>query len=79
VTGTSDLAARIHAACHLTGDFVLRSGRTAHECFDKYQLEADPPLLDEVAERMAAGVPPARRPDRDRGGAPVRVVIAEDL
>lgn len=57
MTGTSDLAARIHAACHLTGDFVLRSGRTAHEYFDKYQLEADPPLLDEVAERMAALVP----------------------
>jgi orotate phosphoribosyltransferase len=52
-----DLAARVGAACRLTGQFVLRSGRVAEEYFDKYQLEADPVLLDEVGERMAALVP----------------------
>jgi orotate phosphoribosyltransferase len=36
---------------------VLRSGRRATEYFDKYQFEADPVLLDEVAARMAALVP----------------------
>ncbi len=40
------------------GDFVLRSGRTATEYFDKYQFEADPSLLDTIAGRMAALVPP---------------------
>jgi orotate phosphoribosyltransferase len=43
--------------CRVTGRFVLRSGRVADEYFDKYQFEADPVLLDELAERMALLVP----------------------
>jgi orotate phosphoribosyltransferase len=54
----TDLAARIYATSHLTGEFTLRSGRTATEYFDKYRFEADPVLLDEVAAGMAALVPP---------------------
>ena len=53
----SDLAARVQAAAHLTGQFTLRSGRTATEYFDKYRFEADPVLLDEIARRMAPLVP----------------------
>lgn len=53
----SDLAARIHAAAHLTGEFTLRSGRTATEYFDKYRFEADPVLLDEIGRLMAPLVP----------------------
>ena len=53
----TDLAARIYAVSHLTGEFVLRSGRTATEYFDKYRFEADPALLDEVAAAMAPLVP----------------------
>ncbi|MDX3639829.1 orotate phosphoribosyltransferase [Streptomyces sp. MB09-02B] len=49
----SDLARRIHAVSHLTGQFTLRSGRTATEYFDKYRFEGDPILLDEIAQRMA--------------------------
>jgi len=52
------LASRIYDTCHLTGEFVLRSGRTATEYFDKYQFEADPVLLDEVGAALAALVPP---------------------
>lgn len=52
------LAAKIYEACHLTGSFVLRSGRVATEYFDKYQLEASPPLLHEVGAQLAALVPP---------------------
>lgn len=51
------LASRIYAVSRLTGEFVLRSGRTANEYFDKYQFEADPALLDEVAAGMAGLVP----------------------
>lgn len=54
---SSDLARRIHAACYLTGEFVLRSGRPAREYFDKYRFEADPVLLDAVAEALAELVP----------------------
>lgn len=50
----SDLARRIHAASDLTGQFTLRSGRTATEYFDMYRFEGDPILLDEIAQRMAA-------------------------
>jgi orotate phosphoribosyltransferase len=41
----------------LTGQFVLRSGRTATEYFDKYQFEADPVLLDQIGQAMAPLVP----------------------
>ena len=53
----SDLARRVRAVSRLTGDFVLRSGRTANEYFDKYQFEADPELLDRLAADMAVLVP----------------------
>lgn len=52
-----ELARRIHSASHLTGEFVLRSGRTATEYFDKYRFEGDPVLLDAIAQEMAALVP----------------------
>ena len=41
----------------MTGSFVLRSGRTTDEYFDKYQFEADPALLDELAEAMVPLIP----------------------
>lgn len=47
------LAARVHAAAHLTGTFVLRSGVTSAEYFDKYRFEADPALLTDVADGLA--------------------------
>ncbi|MGN9837720.1 orotate phosphoribosyltransferase [Nonomuraea sp. H19] len=53
----SDLARRIHSAAHLTGHFVLRSGRTATEYFDKYRFEGDPVLLDDIARAMTPLVP----------------------
>jgi len=54
----ADLGARVAATCRLTGQFVLRSGRTATEYFDKYQFEADPALLDEIAAGLVPLVPP---------------------
>ena len=36
---------------------MLRSGRVADEYFDKYRFEADPVLLDALAEQMVALVP----------------------
>lgn len=53
----ADLAAQIAGTCRLTGKFILRSGRTATEYFDKYQFEADPVLLDAVAAHMKPLVP----------------------
>jgi len=57
VTASEDLARRVRDVSRLTGEFVLRSGRIADEYFDKYQFEADPALLDQLAERMAVLIP----------------------
>jgi orotate phosphoribosyltransferase len=54
---TDGLAGEIRSVSRLDGQFVLRSGRTATEYFDKYQFEADPGLLDRLGQRMAALVP----------------------
>lgn len=69
----SDLARRIRAACHLTGHFTLRSGRTAAEYFDKYRFEGDPVLLDEIGREMAPLVPSGTEvlAGLEMGGIPV--------
>ena len=53
----AELGRRIYATAHLTGEFVLRSGQTTSEYFDKYRFEADPVLLDAVAEALVPLVP----------------------
>jgi orotate phosphoribosyltransferase len=53
----TDLAAAVHQACHLTGEFTLRSGATATEYFDKFRFEARPDLLAAVADALAPLVP----------------------
>ena len=35
-----ELARQIYETAHLTGEFLLRSGVTSNEYFDKYLLEA---------------------------------------
>jgi orotate phosphoribosyltransferase len=54
---TADLERAVYDACHLTGEFTLRSGQTASEYFDKYLFESDPVLLRKVAEAMVALLP----------------------
>jgi orotate phosphoribosyltransferase len=51
------LASRVYAASHLTGTFVLRSGRTADQYFDKYRFESDPVLLADIVSAMVPLVP----------------------
>jgi orotate phosphoribosyltransferase len=53
----ADLARRVRDCCRLTGTFTLRSGRVADEYFDKYQFEARPALLSELAAAMVPLVP----------------------
>ena len=52
-----DLAADVFGVAHLEGEFLLRSGVTATEYFDKYRFEARPDLLARIAEQLAALVP----------------------
>lgn len=51
------LAKSIYDVAHLTGQFLLRSGITSHEYFDKYQFESDPKLLMAIAEKLATTIP----------------------
>jgi orotate phosphoribosyltransferase len=53
----ADLARRVYLASHLTGTFVLRSGATSSEYFDKYRFESDPRLLRGLAGLELGGVP----------------------
>ena len=40
-----ELGREIFKTSHLNGTFLLRSGVTSHEYFDKYQFESRPELL----------------------------------
>jgi orotate phosphoribosyltransferase len=53
----AELAAKIYACSHLTGSFLLRSGKTSNEYFDKYQFESDPKVLREIAKSLVPLVP----------------------
>ncbi len=52
-----DLAKKVFEIAHLTGEFLLRSGKTSNEYFDKYQFEARPDLLDSIASEMVPLIP----------------------
>jgi orotate phosphoribosyltransferase len=68
-----ELSRRIYQVAHLTGEFVLRSGITTNEYFDKYRFEADPVLLDAIAEALVPLVPPGTEvlAGLEMGGIPV--------
>jgi orotate phosphoribosyltransferase len=73
-----DLARDIHRVAHLTGEFTLRSGRTATEYFDKYRFEAQPELLRRVAAEMASLVPPETEvlAGLEMGGIPIATALS---
>lgn len=76
--GGVTLAARVYAASHLTGTFVLRSGRTADRYFDKYRFESDPDLLAEIIEALAPLVPPGIEglAGLELGGVPLATMLS---
>jgi orotate phosphoribosyltransferase len=73
------LAAAIFARSHLTGEFVLRSGQTSHEYFDKYRFEADPQLLRAIAQALAPSLPPDTEvlAGLELGGVPLAVMLGQ--
>lgn len=52
-----ELARQIYNTARITGEFLLRSGATSHQYFDKYLFEANPTLLKQIAEAMASNLP----------------------
>lgn len=73
-----ELAARIAGACTLRGEFLLRSGQTATEYFDKYQLEGRPDILAPLAEWMSELLPPGAEllGGLELGGVPLATAIS---
>jgi len=52
-----ELAHQVHSVAHLTGEFLLRSGQTSHQYFDKYQFESRPHLLNAISDHMMSFLP----------------------
>jgi orotate phosphoribosyltransferase len=74
----NQLAKRIFKCSHLTGQFLLRSGKTSTEYFDKYQFESDPQLLQDIAKAMAPLVPKDTEylGALEMGGIPIATAIS---
>lgn len=73
------LGTAIYDAAHLTGTFVLRSGATSTEYFDKYRVESDPVLLAAVAGHLAGLVDPDTEvlAGLELGGVPLAVALGQ--
>lgn len=72
------LAADIDASCRLRGSFILRSGLTTDEYFDKYRFEGDPQLLRRVAEAMVPLLPADTQVvgGLELGGVPIATMVS---
>lgn len=75
-----ELGKEIYNVAHITGEFLLRSGITSNEYFDKYQFEALPKLLDEITTHMVSKLPPLDSFDAlagmEMGGIPLATLIS---
>lgn len=73
-----ELAKSIYDIAHLTGSFLLRSGQTSTEYFDKYQFESDPKLLREIAKAMVPLIPQNTEclGALEMGGIPIATALA---
>jgi len=74
------LAVRVYAAAHLTGTFVLRSGRKADHYFDKYRFESDPALLRDIVTALAPLVPTGIEglAGLELGGVPLATMLSSE-
>lgn len=74
----ADLAKKVFQACHLTGDFLLRSGARSNEYFDKYRLESNPELLFQIASQMKKLIPADTQilAGLEMGGIPVATALS---
>jgi len=74
----SRLAQAIYETAHLTGRFTLRSGQVSNEYFDKYLFEANPILLNEIANVMKNNIPADTEilAGLEMGGIPVATAIS---
>ena len=72
------LARAIASVSTLSGQFTLRSGRTATTYFDKYRFEGDPKLLHAIGEHLEPLVPPDTEAlaGLELGGVPLATALS---
>ena len=75
----TELARAIYDRTHLTGEFVLRSGVTSTEYFDKYRFESDPAMLLAIAEALVPLVPTGTEglAGLELGGVPIATMLSQ--
>jgi orotate phosphoribosyltransferase len=72
------LTQSIFKIAHLRGSFLLRSGQTSSEYFDKYRFEAQPELLKAIGQQMAPLIPKDTEvlAGLEMGGIPIAVSLS---
>lgn len=75
----SNLASRIYEAAHLSGEFVLRSGKISSEYFDKYLFESQPTLLRDIAQALRSLMPAEvdALAGLELGGVPIATMLSQ--
>lgn len=78
-TSQHTLARQIYRTSNIHGQFVLRSGITSTEYFDKYLFEADPQLLREIATAMYPLIPEGvdALAGLELGGVPIATMLSQ--
>lgn len=73
------LPSRIRKCAKLRGSFVLRSGAVTDTYFDKYQFEADPKFLKDIAQSMSGLVPAGTEvlAGLEMGGIPIVTMLSQ--
>jgi orotate phosphoribosyltransferase len=74
-----ELAVKIFDTAHLTGEFLLRSGKISNEYFDKYRFESDPHLLSEICDKMIDLIPAGTEilAGLEMGGIPIATILSQ--
>ena len=78
MTNKAELAKQVFKSCYLTGQFLLRSGKTSTEYFDKYRFESDPGLLRQIAKSLVPMIPPGTEllAALEMGGIPIATALS---
>lgn len=73
-----ELGKSIYDVAHITGEFLLRSGKISNEYFDKYKFESIPEILGPIADHMKDLVPKGTEilAGLEMGGIPLSSAIS---
>jgi len=73
-----ELGKAIYNVSNIKGEFLLRSGQTSTEYFDKYLFEAQPTILAKIAQHMTDILPEGydQLAGLEMGGIPIATAIS---